>query len=356
METYDDWHFDWREIDGYNAPINFADSCRGTGKTTGFWRKSWYQFSHNQRKTIVQTRLQCNITDIFIDTIRNEIGKFATVPTFKYAKKGMGKEGMVDVFCGGSHYLRILAMSTPLSKLKNLFLDDCAYWWTDEYICNERLGERYIKGEAFKFKEAWGTFFRENPTMKAYFSGNPYSSYNPYFSEFGIDPSLLVKGKILSGGGNDPAHPLWVAQNYLPNDRLLSELKKNPMYSKEADEYTRFALYGESVNDKNIWIEKNQPAGFFLRFFFRMEGKLIAVWESGDYGTSPRYWCTLAESVGKRHDVYCFDFKDLSERSVLFSHDEKNRFGHFRMAIRNRDVAFSSVECDYLIEEIYQTL
>lgn len=354
MESYDDWHYDYSEIDGYNAPINFIDSCRGTGKTTIAWRKSWAKFQQG-KKTIVQTRLINSITDIFIETIHDQIAKFAAVPAFKYAKKDMGKEGMVDIYCDGKKYIRVIAIAKPLRSLKNMFLSDVGLWIADEYICNERLGEKYVKGEAFKFKEAWTTFYRENHDMKAYFLGNPYSSYNPYFSEFGIDSAKLRPGVILSGGGKDPAHPLWAAQNYRPNAKLLAELMKNPLYADEMAEYTRYALNGESVNDANIFLMPSRPANYSLRFFFKMDGRFLAVWRSNDF-ESPKYWCGFEKEIGKHRDVYCFDFKELSERTVFFSGDERSKFGDFRMAVRNRDVAFESVECDYLVEEIYPTL
>ncbi len=356
MENYDDWHYSFAEIDGYDAPVNFVLSPRGTGKTTAFWRKSWAAFQKTGARTIVQTRQQNDITDIFIESIHFEIDKFSKVPPFKYSKKEINKDGMCDIYVDGKKYLRILAMSTPLKKLKGLFLNNVAFWWADEYVCNERIGEKYVKGEAYKFREAWTTFFRENKSMKAYLCGNPYSAYNPYFSEFGIDPAAVEIGKIIAGGNKKKGERyLWAVERYKPNERLLEELKKNPM-TKLEDDYTDYALNGLSVNDKNVYLMAERPANFALLFFFKIEGKLLAVWENQDYGKEPRYWVGFESEAGKRRDVYCFDFQDLSERVVIFSRDEKNEFGHFRMAVRNREVAFSNIECNHYIKEIYPTL
>jgi len=356
MEKLDDWHYNFSKIDGYNATINFSLACRGTGRTTSFWQKAWKRFASDGQKTIVQFRQENYINEKNLDSIRNVIGKFTAIPVFHYKKTALGKSATIDVSCGGKTFLTIVAMSSSISCLKGIFTDNVAFWFADEFICNERLGERYCKDEAFKFKEAWTTFYRESHGMKAYFAGNPYSLYNPYFSTFGIDPKLLKLGTIVSGGGDDASHPLWAVERFQPKGKLLEELKKNPMYSRELDEYEKYALYGEAINDENIFIMEKAPKGFFLRFFFKIDGKNLGVWENPDFTQTPLFWVGISEEIGKRRDVYCFDFKDLSERTVLFSHEERQKFDHFRMAIRNRNVAFSTLECDYLIEEIYPTL
>ena len=47
---------------------------------------------------------------------------------------------------------------------------------------------------------------------------------------------------------------------------------------------------------------------------------------------------------------------DIADRVVMLSPDERYKFQKIKEAMRKRLIAFSSIECYYLIEEIYFNL
>ena len=62
------------------------------------------------------------------------------------------------------------------------------------------------------------------------------------------------------------------------------------------------------------------------------------------------------DEIGKRRDVFAFDFSDLVNKTTLLSSTDRFKFNDFRSAIRSHSVDFQSLECNYLIEGIYATL
>lgn len=100
-------------------------------------------------------------------------------------KKGNIKDGIVDVMVDNRPFCRFIAMSVPKARIKSLRYDDPAYLIMDEFIVDNRNGEKYLPDEANKFKEIYNTFLRfatkHGHRLKCYFCGNPYSVYNPYF-------------------------------------------------------------------------------------------------------------------------------------------------------------------------------
>jgi hypothetical protein len=213
------------------------------------------------------------------------------------------------------------------------------------------MGEKYLSEEAFKIKEIYNTFYREcSSTLKCYFLGNPYSLYCPEFVEFGIDPKKLMADKIISG-------PSYVAEFHELNPELKAKiLEKNPLYKFE-DAYTRYALHGQAINDENIRIMPKMPQNFALEFVFAFEGKNFGVYGNNDIGNLDlQYYVGTLDKVGNRRDIYCFDFKDLINKGVLFGYDDRKHLSHFKDAIRLRQVAYQSLECDYFIEEVYGSL
>jgi hypothetical protein len=91
-------------------------------------------------------------------------------------------------------------MSIDITAIKSLVVTNLGNIVTDEFICNPKFGEKYLKNEAEKFMEIYNTFRRENPNVKCWFLGNPYSLYNPYFMFFGVPTAKLKAGVILTDG------------------------------------------------------------------------------------------------------------------------------------------------------------
>ena len=349
----DNLHFDFSQIDGYNKAFNMVISEREDGKTTAFHvRKAKPAFLAG-RPTILLRRQQVDITSAYIDSIERLQNKFAPEGKkyhFSY-KRGEMKEGVCNIYCDEKLAYVVVAISTPLSRIKSLMVENPAYFFFDEFICNNRAGEKYLSDEAFKIMEIYNTFYREGVTApKFYATANPYSLYNPLFVYFGVDPKALVERKIVSGVN-------FAAQFH----DLKPELKefilaRNPLYKFE-NAYTRYALKGQAINDENIKVWPKVPANYKLDFVIAAEGKFLGVYYNSNYGNYENsYYVGYVDNVGSRRNIYCFDFKDLVARSVLFSSEDRRRFQLFKSSVRSRMVAYQSLECDYLVEEIYNSL
>ena len=201
----DNLHFNYSEIDGYAKPFNFIISEREAGKSTATWLKVYNKFKKEGKPSIVIRRQIADITEVYITDIQEVINKFMPEDEklqFIF-KKGSLKEGIADIklLVNGEEklFLRVVALSNPMSRIKSLIVRNLAYIIFDEFICNMRLGEKYLPDEAFKFKEVYNTFQRETSNLKAYFCGNPYSLYNPYFVWIGVPTNKLKRGTILAG-------------------------------------------------------------------------------------------------------------------------------------------------------------
>ena len=148
----------------------------------------------NNRTVLVLRRQIADCTETYVQDIEKIINKFSYVPVRLIYKKGDITSGIIDVYAaeyekvGDKEYLynkrlffRLLGISNPMSRIKSLMLPNIKYILFDEFICNIRLGEKYLNDEAFKFKEIYNTFQREcQDGLICYFFGNPYSVYNPY--------------------------------------------------------------------------------------------------------------------------------------------------------------------------------
>ena len=352
----DNLHFNYSEIDGYAKPFNFIISEREAGKSTATWLKVYNKFKKEGKPSIVIRRQIADITEVYITDIQEVINKFMPEDEklqFIF-KKGSLKEGIADIklLVNGEEklFLRVVALSNPMSRIKSLIVRNLAYIIFDEFICNMRLGEKYLPDEAFKFKEVYNTFQRETSNLKAYFCGNPYSLYNPYFVWIGVPTNKLKRGTILAGKD-------WVVQCY----EIKPELKKlilerNPLYRFD-DSYTKYAFDGTAINDMNIRIREKCPQNYQLKHVFRIEGKYIGYYvNTGDPLENASFWCGIIDYSGKRRKIYCFDFNDLVQHTVLMSNIDKINWFRLMNAIRYRDIEYETIECSYLSEKIYQSI
>lgn len=350
----DNLHFDFSQIDGYNKAFNMVISEREDGKTTAFHVRKAKAAFYKGRPTILLRRQQVDITGAYIDSIERLQNKFLATGEEAFAfdyKRGEMKEGVVNVYNKGKLFYVVVAISTPLSRIKSLMVENPAYFFFDEFICNNRAGEKYLADEAFRIMEIYNTFYREGVTApKLYACANPYSLYNPLFVYFGVDAKALVSRKIVAGIN-------FAAQFHdLKPELKAAILEKNPLYKFE-NAYTRYALQGQAINDENIKVWPSVPNDYRLDFVIAIDGKFLGVYFNTSFKDRDNsYYVGIMESVGNRRDIYCFDFKDLVARSILFSSEDRRRFSIFKTAVRARAVAYQTLECDYLIEEIYNSL
>lgn len=357
--NWDNLHYDGTHIDGHNKAFNFIISERELGKTTWFWvKKAYREFCQTKRPTLVIRRLIADITDIYISDIQNTINAFqAEKIEFKYKKGGIG-QGVVDICINDDVFLRVLALNNPMSRIKSLRLDRIKYLVFDEFICNTRLGEKYLADEAFKFREVYNTFRRfcynedlhEVELLKCYFLGNPYSMYNPYFVWIGVDTSKVKKGCLI-------ADKTWVVHcGELSQELRDYILSKNPLYQFD-DSYTKYAFGGTAINDMNITLVSSHPDYFKLRHIFKIDDKYLYVYVDTNVRVKWDFtmWAEVRDSYeGKNRAIFCFDFKDLVSGTVLMSRQDKSYFDYFKQCVRFRRIGYKSIEASYLAEEIYK--
>lgn len=345
----DNLHFNTSAIDGTQKPICFAVSGREDGKSTTAHLKAYDKFKQNRATTIVFKRLITDITPLGVESMFAPIEKFRGVSLHPKYRKDDISNGVCPIMVDGSMMYLIIALAVPKTRYKSLVVNNPAFFLFDEFICDTRAGEKYLPSEVFRFKEAYSTFYREGSNVKCYFFGNPYSLYNPYFLEYGISPSELASKRLITGAN-------WVAQYHALNPELAKRiLDKNPLH-KFDDDYFKYAIEGQAINDMNVRIMSSQPRDFMLSCVFLFEGRYYGLWRSKVYDFNLMYWVGHIENLSKERKVFCFDFKDLCEGSMLFNRMERERFSGFVRAMRARRVAFEDLSCNNAMEEIYHYL
>ena len=316
MIERDNIHFNCRKIDGYNLPFNFIISEREAGKSTAIWLdKAYKSFKEGNHTTLVVRRKITHITKSYIDDIAEIINKFTDDRVvFEYNASSL-KEGLVDISINDKRFMRICALSCDITALKSLVLRNLKYIIFDEFICNQRFGEKYLKDEATKFMEVYNTFRRESDGLKCYFMGNPYSLYNPYFMFFNVNTARLQRGSIITDKKS------YVIQCYEITPKLRSKiLELNPLYQFD-NSYTKYAFEGQNVNDMNIIIREKLPPHFKLLYVFKSANKYIGLYRADIFFDSGDilYYCEFIDGnkVSKRRDIICFDFEQLVDRVVM---------------------------------------
>ena len=100
--------------------------------------------------------------------------------------------------------------------------------------------------------------------------GNPYSLYNPFFSDKNVPTNKLYPGAFVTGDD-------YVVSCYQIKKELKELLlKKNPLY-KFDETYKKYAFDGRAVQDAEIRIETEQPNAFRLAFVFKIHGKCLGI-------------------------------------------------------------------------------
>ena len=345
------------QIDGHNKPWNFIVTERESGKSTLMWKKVYNAYKKYNYPSIVIKRYQTDITDTYIEDITSLINKFTRQTiSFEYLKSDLKNGGMLNLRIKGCEdtFCRIIALNAPLSRLKSMFLKNVRYMMFDEFICNRRLGEKYLNDEPLRVKELYTTYNRESEKgIKCYFFGNPYSLYNPFFSDKNVPTTKLYPGAFITGED-------YVVSCYQIKKELKELLlKKNPLY-KFDEAYKKYAFDGRAVQDAEIRIETEQPNAFRLAFVFKIHGKCLGIFHGYRVIDDDRlyYWIKLidGDKVSKRKEIVCFDFGDMANRTVLLNNKGKQLYSYLKESIEKRRVAYASIEESWLMEEIYQEI
>ena len=357
-------HYSFRKVDSYNKKYNFIVSPRCLGKSTALYNKIYKHFKEENKPSIIIRRQIVDITEAYIESIEGVINKF--LPDEKKIKfefkKGDIKEGIVKVFINNQLFIEIAALSNPKGRIKSLYIEDLYCIAFDEFIVDNRSGEKYLSGEAHRFRELYNTFRREGSAkqVKCYFCGNPYSVFNPYWSkEMGIDiDTMQIQPGTFLVGRN------FVVDCALPSKELIEWLIEMDMYDPEIDdEYQKYAFGGINVNDVNIKIESKQPEGYKLKYIFSISNTFVGIFVDNrkretvgfDVG---KFWCRemSRKEVSLQRKIYAVDFNNLVNGSRLINTDQKALCWRLKNAISKRDISYQNVTIGYLIEMIYKSI
>ena len=355
MKPLDNLHYDFRPIDGYNKAFNIIISPRELGKTSMAWLKKVYlPWKKNSKPWLYLVRNANEITESLIDDIIRPVNKFTDDDVKLIYSKQSLESGICDLFINKDGvktlYVRILALSIKLRRIKLSLINNIGGVLMDEYIIDPTSGEKYLKGEEMKIKEIYTTYRRESEgVLKMYFLGNPYSLFNPLFVWLGVDTKKLKAGVTLVGDN-------WVVECATLKEELKKKiLEDNPLYQFD-ESYKMYAFDGLAVNDMNIRLGSFPPS-YVLKFVVRVNKINIGIFKN-DYFTDKedRYYCKEVKAFSNDRTIFAFDFTDVIERSILVSIDERRRLENFKNAFRKRQVVFSNINVYYLIEEVYYNL
>ena len=358
VEKLDDLHYDYRPIDGFNKDFNIVISPREPGKTSMFWLKKIYiPWLKDKKPWIYLVRMNVEITEALIDSIADTIlNKFTDDQVDLVYTKGAFKDGIVDIYLINKDiqekqlFFRIVSLNIPLRRIKLAVLKNAKSSFMDEFIINPKSGEKYIAQEFYKLQEAYTTWRREcGGRFKMYFCGNPYSLFNPLFVGLGVDISKLKRDSFYVG---DFFVIHWAVLKEELRQKLLAV---NPFYQFDED-YSSYALDGQAVNDRNIKLDE-LPRNFFLSFVLKMSGKFIGIFQNNYVDDlEDKYFCKFLDEVSARRTIYCFEFEEMVDHSILMSLDEKMKLKRFKEAMRKRLVSFEDINVYYYMEEVYKNL
>lgn len=362
----DNLHLDLRPIEGLNKWLNFIMSCRELGKTDVFWwSKIYLNWLKNKRPWGYLVRQCVEINEAMISDIENIINKWSIEPVELKYNKGAFKDGIVDVKINGELFIRITSLSIPLRRLKLAKIPNIGGIFMDEYIIDPRTQEKYLPSEWFKIKELYTTWRREyqgTGVLKLWFSANPYSLFNPVFVGLNVPLDKLRKDEYkLVNGEWKLVHHIYVGDEYAIEwgalHPLLKEklLRDNPLYRFDED-YNQYALEGMAVNDRNIKLGK-LPDNYYLQFVLRMDNKNIGIFRNNYLdGLRDAFFCKILDEVSARRAIFCFDFTEMVERTILVSMEERMALQRFKEAFRKRDVSFEDINVYYYLEEVYKNI
>lgn len=354
MIEMDDLHYSYNPINGYNKPFNFIMSAREPGKTAMAWMMLiYFPWKKNKKPFVYLVRQVVEITDALITSIQDSILNKFTDDKIQFQYKQTFKDGIVDVKINNELFIRIISLSISLRRIKLATTPNIGGVLMDEYIIDPRTSEHYLPNEAFKIKEAYTTWKREytgKGVLKMYFLGNPYSLYNPLFMDWHVNPNSLKRDSFLVG---DIYVIHWAVINPKLKEKLL---KENPLYQFD-EEYTGYALEGTAINDSNIKLG-TLPDNFSIKYAFKVNGKYLAVFKTRTFDRSLEYWYYVCDypEISKKRIVFCYDFKEIVDKAIIMSPEDRFNLQTFKDGIRKNMVAYGDINVYYLIMEVYKNL
>ena len=352
----DNLHYSFRPIDGYNKAINIVISPRELGKTSQMWMdKIYLPWKKNHKPWIYLVRQAVEIDDALIESIfSTNMNKFTDDGLVPIYKASTFSNGIVDIFLEVNKerflFIRIVSLNIKMYRIKKAILRNIAGVFMDEFIINPEFAEKYLPKEYERLQEAYSTWRREaDGVLKMYFVGNPYSLFNPLFVGLHVDIAKLKRDSFYVGN-SFVIH--WAVLSKELREKILEE---NPFY-KFDEEYSNYAVDGQAVNDKNIKLG-TLPKNFYLSFVLKMNGKFIGIFQNNYIDDlEDKYFVKFLDEVSARRTIYCFEFEEMLERSILVSLDERYKLQRFKESMRKRAVSFEDINVYYYMEEVYKNI
>lgn len=353
-------HWNCRRMDSYRKTWNFTVSAREPGKSTKFDWKLYQNFVHRHERCLIVRRRPVDMTEGYVRSIASTINKF--LPVHKriqfYFNKGDLNRGQCDLYLDAKRtklFGRVQALNIPSERAKSNFIPNVSSILYDEFIPNDT--HAYLPKEVQNFLDVYSTYYREfKGHLRCYFSGNPYTIFNPFFSYLNIPINEIKPGAFLVG------------EDYILDFPVISKelreyiLSKNPLYKFDS-EYTQYALNGIALNDAKYQINSNKPRHYKLKYVFRAGGMFIYVWKQPDFSIyggfdhSCKYWIEARKKplkTGKK--TYAVDFDNLVQDTTLVTTGIKSITSGLKNAVASRKVTYASVDAAVLMENIYSVI
>lgn len=350
-------------MDSFDKTFNFVISAREPGKSTVLNTKIFKKFKHKHTRCLIIRRRPVDITEGYINSIATTINKF--LPPHKriafFFNKGDMKAGQVDIYLDAKKtqlFGRVQALNIPSERAKSNFIKNVGMILYDEFIPNDT--KAYLPKEVQNFWDVYSTYYREyKGHLKCYFSGNPYTVFNPFFSKLNIPISEIKPGAFLVG------------EEYVLEFPLISKelreyiLTKNPLY-KFDDEYTNYALNGIAINDVKYNIVPHKPNPYYkLKHIFRVGGTYLLVWRQPQTQRfdnvivckADKFWIETCKHPPKTNKkIYAIDFDNLVQDTQLVTKDVKILMQTLKWSVAHRNIGFQNIDAAVLIENLYTVI
>lgn len=301
----------------HNALINMIIGPRGCGKSYGLkkyavnkWIKSGEMFLYVRRYS--------NELEMVKNTVFNDLQEF-------------------NIKCDGDVYVMeesIIGYCMSLSsanKFKSASYPTVTTIIFDEFIIDEKAGERYLKNEIEKFLNLLETVIRTRDNVRVFMLANSISFVNPYTMYWGLE----YNGKQFI----KTADNLVLVEIY--QDEEFTEFKRDTKLGRLIDnsDFGKMAIDNSFINDNYTFIKKRKGNWRYV-CGFKLDGINIGFWKWGN--------------------LYFFDNK-CDMNNVIFVMNEYDHTENTRLdkrpavlkpvvnALKNNRVSFSSLQVKKIV-------
>ena len=239
-----------------------------------------------------------------------EIDKFFDDIRFKFPDNKLEVHGNT-FYCDGEicGFAYALVQSQDIKSNPFPLVDTIIF---DEFIRRKegRLG--YLNNEVFTFLEICHSVFRDRFDTKAFLLSNSLSVINPYFLEFGIEPT----GDKTYFKPKNRKYEKYVIAEVTRDEykREFEELSPFEQMASQHDEYGAMATNNQFIEDTNVFIGKRPKKTTYV-FRYIYEGSNFGVWADGVNGL-----LYVSDKFDPQHKaVYAMSQRDQTENIPLIT-------------------------------------